>query len=121
MAKLKPFIIGNSKNIKVTVTDKVTKTPIDVTGDKFYFTVKENVGQEDVDAVVQESVTVPAGADATNGIAIIPVPASATSSVEPDTYLADVVWLKLSSAPGERETVFQSEVNFVQAVTRAQS
>lgn len=119
-SKLKPFIIGNSKNIKVTVRDKVTKAVIDISGDKFYFTVKESLEHADTEAVIQESV-VASGLDATNGIVIIPIPASSTSSVNPETYIADVVWLKLVSAAGERETIFQDEISFTRAVTRAQT
>jgi hypothetical protein len=118
--KLKPFKIGNSRNIRVTVKDSVTGNPIDITGDKFYFTVKDTADHTDTDAVVQESV-VAAGANATSGIAIINVPAASTTSVTPGTYEFDIVWLKLTSAPGDRETILQGDVDFAYPVTRAQS
>lgn len=118
---LKPLRSGNSRNMRITVRDKATKAAIDITGDKFYFTVKEHIGQPDTEAVVQSSVVAPAGADATNGIVILPVTAADTMNVESNTYNYDIVWLKLVSAPGERDTVQEGEVSFSKAVTDAQS
>ena len=120
IATLKPFKIGNSRNIRVTVKDSATGNAIDITGDKFYFTVKDTADHDDTSALVQESV-VASGANATNGIAIINVPAASTSSVSPGTYEFDIVWLKLTTAPGDRETVVQGDVGFEYPVTRAQA
>jgi hypothetical protein len=116
---LKPLKIGNSRNIKVTIRDKVTKAVIDVSGDKFYFTVKDSVDVVDSDADLQVSAVAPADTNSQNGIAIIPVLSGDTSSVVPGTYNYDIVWLKLTSAPGERDTLQQGTVDFSQAVTRA--
>ncbi|RLA60688.1 MAG: hypothetical protein DRQ89_12450 [Epsilonproteobacteria bacterium] len=118
---LKPIKIGNSRNIKATLRDKVTKAAIDISGDKFYFTVKDSADQEDSDAVVQVSTVAPADATSQAGIVIIPVSAADTASVIPGTYDYDLVWLKLASAPGERDTLQHGTVYFEQAVTRAQT
>lgn len=118
---LKPFRSGNSRNLRITIRDKVTKAPIDITGDKFYFTVKDSVGLSDADAALQASVVAPVGTDATGGIVVIPVPAASTALVEPGSYLYDIVWLKLVSEPGGRDTIQEGDVSFAKAVTDAQS
>ncbi|PNV83835.1 MAG: hypothetical protein C0610_16790 [Desulfobacteraceae bacterium] len=117
---MKPFRVGNSKNIKVTVTDKVTKSAVDITGDKFYFTIKDAASEDDSQAAVQVSV-VASGTEAQNGIVVIKVAASDTLAVEVGQYEYDIVWLKLTSAPGERETIEQGAVDFQRAVTHAQT
>lgn len=118
---LKPFRSGNSRNLRITIRDKTTKLPIDVTGDKFYFTVKDSLGMDDAAAALQVSAVAPVGTDATGGIAVIPVPSASTAPVEPGSYLYDIVWLKLTSAPGERDTIQEGDVSFSKAVTDAQS
>lgn len=118
---LQPFKIGNSRNIEVIVRDKDTKTPIDISGDKFYFTVKDHPDHDDTDAVVQASVTAPGDANSVNGIAIIPVSSVDTSNVEAGNYYYDISWLKLTSNPGQKVTVEQGKVGFSHPITRAAS
>jgi hypothetical protein len=118
---LKPMQVGTSRNLKVTIKDKVTKLPIDVSGDKFYFTVKNTPDLDDADAVVQVSVVTPNDATSQAGIAIIPVTASDTTSVDPGSYVYDIMWLKLTSSPGDREPVVAGDISFEQAVTHAQT
>jgi hypothetical protein len=112
------FRIGNSRNIQVTITNRITKAGIDITGDKIYFTVKDHSDEQDSDAAIQASV-VASGDDATNGIAIIPVTSEMTAAVLAGTYYYDVVWLRLTSAPGQRLPVLDGTVSFSQAVTHA--
>lgn len=113
--------VGTSRNLKVTIRDSVTKAPIDISGDKFYFTVKNSPNLDDTDAVVQVSTVTPNDATSQAGIAIIPVTASDTASVDPGSYVYDIMWLKLTSSPGEREPVLAGDISFEQAVTHAQS
>jgi len=118
---LKPIRSGNSRNLKITIRDSSTKLPIDISGDKFYFTVKDSADLEDADAALQTSVVAPANATSVAGIVIIPVAAADTATVEPGSYVYDIVWLKLTSAPGERDTIQEGDVSFSKAVTNAQS
>ena len=118
---LKPFKVGNSRRVKIIIRDAVTKAAVDITGDKFYFTVKDSVNLEDSDAEVQSSVVAPADDNSTNGIAIIPVSVADTSAVTPGSYYYDIAWLKLASEPGDKVTVQDGNVSFQEAITRAQA
>ena len=118
---LEPFKIGNSRNLEVTIRNRITKVPIDITGDKFYFTVKDTPDQPDTAAVVQASVVAPADSNSAAGIAIIPVSTSDTTGVEPGNYFYDISWIKTVSAPGEKITIVEGKVGFSQPVTLAQS
>lgn len=117
---LGPIGIGNSRNITVTVTDRYTKLPIDVSGDKFYFTVKDSAFQDDLEAVLQSSV-IPSGAVAVQGKAIIPLTAAQTAAVEAGSYVYDIVWLRTASSPGDRLPVKSGIVSFEPTVTHATS
>lgn len=122
--KLKPFKVGNSRVIKVTIKDKSTKLPIDISGDKFYFTVKDSADLADASAVVQANVLAPADANSIAGTAFIPVTTDDTKDVTPGDYHYDIVWLKLASdagPPAGRDTIEQGTVNFEMSVTRAQA
>ena len=122
--KLKPFKVGNSRIIKVTVKDKDTKSAIDISGDKFYFTVKDSAALEDTDAVVQANIVAPADANSVAGIVFIPITTDDTKNVAPGDYEYDIVWLKLTTDPGPpvgRDTIEQGTVNFAMSVTRAQT
>lgn len=114
------FKIGLSRDISVTVKNRRTGAPIDITGDTFYFTVKSNPEEADVDAVLQTSV-VAAGVDATNGVVIIPVSADDTALVPPSTYFYDIVWIRTVSYPGKRVPVQDGSVSFEPSVTHATS
>lgn len=115
---LGPIGIGNSRNITVVVTDKYTKLPVNISGDKFYFTVKNNAYEDDAEAVLQSSV-IPSGAVAAAGKAIIPLTTAQTAVVEPGSYVYDIVWIRTTTAPGERLPVKDGIVSFEPTVTTA--
>lgn len=122
--KLKPFKVGNSRIIKVTIKDKDTKSAIDISGDKFYFTVKNSADLEDSSSAVQVSIVAPADSNSAGGIVFIPITTADTKDVTPGDYDYDIVWLKLTTDPGPpvgRDTIEQGTVNFAMSVTRAQA
>ena len=118
---LEDLSIGQTRNIEVRVRDKVTKAAIDITGDKFYFTVNDNKDQPDAAAALQSSVIAPADANSTAGIAIIPVSAASTGAVEPGNYFYDITWVRTVSAPGDVLLVEDGTIGFYYPVTRAAS
>lgn len=118
---LEDFTVGQTRNIEVIVKDKRTNLPVDISGDKFYFTVKDTPDQPDAAAVIQTSVIAPADANSTNGIAIIPVSSADTAAVEPGNYYYDISWVRTVSAPGDVLPVEQGTIGFYYPVTRAAS
>lgn len=120
-SKLADFAIGNSRRIKVTILDDTTGTPIDISGDKLYFTLKDDAADDDTLAVLQAPYTIPGDANAALGIAYLPITAAETAAVPAGQYLYDVVWLRLTSSPGDRHTVDEGKVGFYYPVTHSQS
>jgi hypothetical protein len=113
---LSPLGVGTSRKFKISVVD-TTGGAIDVSGDKFYFTIKKLPETEDAAADVQVNVVAPVDANSVNGIVFITALAADTAGVSPGTYQYDCMWLKLTSAPGEREPVQRGEISFYQPVT----
>jgi hypothetical protein len=82
-----------ARDIIVTVKDD-SGTPIDITGDTFYFTVKEQYDDDATDAasIISKSVSVVSG---TTGQTQFTITENDTS-IEPKTYFYDV-WRKVST------------------------
>ena len=117
---LEPLGIGNSTAFTVEVRNSAGEA-IDVTGDKFYLTVKEHPEADDDTAQVQVSVVAPAGAESTAGDVPITLLAADTVGATAGTYHYDCLWLKLVSAPGERESVQHGRIELYYTATTAQA
>lgn len=111
-----PVRSGDDKVYRVTV--KANKVPVDITGDKFYFTVKDDKFYEDAEADLQVSV-IAAGTNAAAGIVFLHLPKASTLNVSPGTYYYDIVWIRLTSSSGEKVLVREGIISFDPAVTYA--
>ena len=118
---LHPIRIGDSRLIKVVIRDASNNQPINIAGDKFFFTVKDSNDLADVDAALQVEVPAISGADSTGGTMLLNVPKAATLAVPAGYYFYDITWLSSSSDPGNRHLIQQGGVSFVMPVTRAQA
>lgn len=50
------LVLGDTEEIEFIVVDRVTREAMDITGWQFWFTVKKDNANEDVDAVIQKIV-----------------------------------------------------------------
>jgi len=48
---------GNDKTFNVTIVESGTGTPVDITGDTFLFTVKNNINDSDDNAIISKDIT----------------------------------------------------------------
>lgn len=48
---------GNDRTFNVSITVSGTDVPVDITGDTFLFTVKNNINDSDVDAIISKNIT----------------------------------------------------------------
>lgn len=89
MAVEKDFTIvrGDTKLLPLKFLDK-NKTPINITGYKFYVTVKENIDDPDEQAVYTFDYTCPDNEDSQNGVVILKIDTSQMSSDK--TYYYDI-------------------------------
>jgi hypothetical protein len=98
--------------------------PLDITGYKFWITLKRSFDDLDADAVLQFSVTAGdnAGDDLLNGLCIVHIPASITKDVPVGKYFWDI---QESALGGQITTVlppladYKDKINVYPEVTRA--
>lgn len=92
---------------------KVSHNPVvDLTDASFELTLKK---AEEGDPILYVLYAVPAGADATGGIANIPVPSVKTALVEPGEYFAS---LKRTLAAGTTKTLIRTGATYSDAIAR---
>lgn len=103
---------GDDYVLKVTVS---TTSVIDVTGDKFFFTIKTHPSHADVDAIHQDIDVSGAGADATAGIHRFPIPNDLTVG----SYYYDVQWKRDASGSSGIVTIENSTFTVINDVTKA--
>ncbi len=115
---LKPLRQGNSKSYGVTITDE-NDAAIDISGDKLYFTIKDDADKGDSDALLQISYVIPSDADAVNGKAFIPVTPADSAGVRIGTHEYDVLWVRTVSSPGDVATVQIGQIPVKRRVTHA--
>jgi len=84
---LKPFARGDDWTIKYTMTDE-SGTPIDITGNTYWVTLKAN--RTDSDPGAAQVSVVASGTNATNGIVIVAISSTVTATITPGTYFYDL-------------------------------
>lgn len=111
---LKPLGIGASRTYKITIS-----SGLDVSGDKFYLTIKKDAEDDDANAVCQVFVVAPNDANSQAGIVFLKVQSSDTLGTDPGNYCYDVLWIKTVTDPGNREPIQRGEIYLYQLVTGA--
>lgn len=108
---LDPLVRGDDWTINLTITS--AGAVVDVTGYTFYFTLKSDIDANDPGEL--QVTALPSGADATNGIVNIDVPAATTTTLTPQTYNYDVQQIDNT---GNVRTLLIGKVKVVKDVTR---
>ena len=85
---------NDTKTWKLTVTD-ADGTAIDISGYLVFFTVKQNLSDEDVNAIIKQNVVCPSDADSIAGICRIAL-TSTDTNVAIGTYYYDIKMQKNS-------------------------
>lgn len=81
------------------VVDKITKKPIDITGYKFYFTVKTGLSVADGSATLQQSWT--SHTSPTEGLTTWTLTETESNAISAGNYLFDFVFLNASGVKQE--------------------
>ncbi len=84
---LNDFVRGDTWTQKITIMDQ--GSPVDITGDEFWITLKLNPEATDEAADAQRQVTA-SGDDATNGIVYLTLDAVDTEDLLPSRYYYDI-------------------------------
>lgn len=106
---------GDNPSYSFTVTNG--GVAVDITGFVFFLTIKPAFDADDTDAaaVVSETWTVPAGADATNGLTSVTI---SLADVDPGDYFWDV---QMKDASNNIKTLIVDNYRVVDDVTRRTS
>ncbi len=104
MTAIEEWVRGDSYSRTITFKHAGTDTPYDITGWVISITIKTDATDADADAQLQVDYTVPSGADATGGIATLPIPASATADLIPGFAYRDIQ-IKIPNTPPIPDTV----------------
>jgi len=119
LKNLEPIMKGDDVMLEVIVTD-TAGVAVDITGDKFWFTVKDGVDDPDIIALIQVIVIAPAGTDSSSGKVIIQL-TSVDTDVPSGNKAYDLQWQKVGSGNSGIETLQYGRVVIVQHVTHATS
>lgn len=108
---LNEFVRGDTWTNKIVLTKD--GTPIDITGEQFWVTLKLNPTASDEEADAQKEVTA-SGTDATNGIVHVTLDAVDTVDLVPGRYYYDIQRKSGNSI----QTLLYGRVKVIRDITR---
>lgn len=108
---------GKSRSYGITIADE--DGPIDITGDKFYLTIKKSSRHTDAAALLQNSYLAPNDSGSEAGQARVQISAEDSLSLPVGTFVYDITWVRLTSSPGDSVTVQTGKISIEQGVTLA--
>jgi len=111
---LAPQARGDSWDIKFSFQD-VSGSPIDLTGNEYWITLKSEVTLLDTEAELQIGPVVAGSPDASQGLLSIVIPALSTKDLEPKTYNYD---LQEISSSGNVSTLLIGKIRVKADITR---
>lgn len=112
MTNLTPLFRGDSREFSLTFSDDDGK-PINITGWKVYFTLKESEGDADSEAKLKKDVTEHESPE--EGKAKIHLEPSDTNDLEPGEYYYD---FQIKKPGGDILTVASGELRILTDITR---
>lgn len=109
---------GKSRSYGITIADE-DGNPINVSGDKFYLTIKKSSRHTDAAALLQNSYLAPNDSGSEAGQARVQISAEDSLSLPVGTFVYDITWVRLTSSPGDSVTVQTGKISIEQGVTLA--
>ena len=109
--------IYRGDDLRYDITIKNGSTPVDITGDTIFFTIKQYVDSDDSadeNALVKDTVT--EHTDAQGGISEVHIPGSETTGIKTGMYMFDVQWKRGSS--GDITTLVSGTILVKPDITR---
>ncbi len=108
---------GTQYTKTITVRDKVTKKPINITGYKFYFTIKTGLSVADGSATLQQNWT--SHTSPTEGITTWTLTETESNALTAGNYIFDFVFIDAGGIKGE--PFLEGNLEVVTPVTQAVS
>jgi len=111
------LIRGDSKTFKVTINKG--SVPVDLSNDLLFFTIKDlsDTSTDDSSAQLAKKVTVPSGADASNGIAYLTLTKD-DMAIPAGQYKYDLQWVDPGTTPETVTTLIYGKMKIVDDVTK---
>lgn len=113
---LSPFFRGDTKIFNLSFKDSSGEA-INITGHELWFTMKKNVTDADIKAIIQKRVIFPSGSESENGIGTLTLTSDETKLIDPQIYFYDIQKV-IPENPPVVVTVMSGKVNVLPDVTR---
>lgn len=108
VTNLPPLVRGDTVPIEINITD-VNGSPVNITGDLIFFTLKTDRTQSDAQAALTLKFTVPTGPYAVAGNVVITLKSTDTAALAAGKYYYDIQWVKAGTPPIVK-TIFMGTV-----------
>lgn len=96
---LSPLYRGDTRTLKVSITDEASGEAIDISGHSLWFTLKNDPADLDAAAVLQVSAVMPNDANSAAGIGFLTMSSTDTDGLTPGRYYYDLQWVQPGSPP----------------------
>ena len=113
MAQQKNLVFDDGDDFTYTVSLTSNGSPVDLTGYTFYFTVKKNLDDTDLEAVFKKTIT--SISNPTTGVVTITIDRADTLNQTPGEYFYDI---KYKDASNNVRTVLEGKFTLTKSVTQ---
>ena len=96
---LSPLYRGDTRTLRVTITDEATGAAVDISGHTLWLTLKSDPSDLDAAAELQVSAVMPNNASSQAGIGHLVMTSADTDGLVPGRYYYDVQWVQPGSPP----------------------
>lgn len=96
---LSPLYRGDTRTLKVSITDEASGDAIDISGHSLWFTLKSDPSGADDDAELQVSAVMPSNPSSQAGIGFLTLSSTDTDGLSPGRYHYDIQWVQPGSPP----------------------
>ncbi|MBF0214559.1 MAG: hypothetical protein HQM00_13525 [Magnetococcales bacterium] len=108
---------GDTKVFALTFKTRPEGLPIDITGHRLWFTMKQSTDNTDEEAVLQKSIIFPETPASASGLGFLTLTSAETRAIRPGVYLYDMQWV-IEGDPPVVMTLSFGRINVLPDVTR---
>ncbi|MBF0115664.1 MAG: hypothetical protein HQM04_11575 [Magnetococcales bacterium] len=115
-ANLSPLYRGDTREFAFEFTDGAGQ-PVNITGHALWFTMKQNMNDEDSEAVFQKQIVFPASPQSLQGEAVLTLTSAETDLIAPGIYVFDFQRV-IPDNPPVVKTLISGKITILPDITR---
>ena len=116
-SNLSPLYRGDTREFEFEFTNSAG-LPLDITGHELWFTVKRDIGDADVDAILQKKIVFPSSPQSEKGEGTLTLDSTETDGLEPGVYFYDFQRV-MPGIPPVVKTLVSGKISVLPDVTRS--